>query len=298
VITNCVFCGSTKLTPAFSRSDREFVRCSECRAYLQSQRSSDPEEFEDGSFTQRTLRARGEEPAFDTFDYISPMLVTGSRLLEIGSGTGHLLAAAKLKGFAITGIETSPYQRALIQRRWGIETIGEPIETAQLCACTYDNAIGINVIEHISEPEIHLRAVARVLKPGGRYFISTCNADCLVAALCGRYWSMFKPADHLSIPSPESLRRCATISGLLPMRIWCSEYPLDTPLGVLLGVRDWLSERRHQSNRAHMATSAPRVGRDLTRTLVEAKMFRFVAAVFSKLMIAGSVKALLEKPAE
>jgi SAM-dependent methyltransferase len=295
VISNCVFCGSRKLTPIFSRSDREFVRCGDCRAYLQSRRSSDPEEFENGSFTERTLQARGEEPAFDTVDYISPMLVPGGRLLEIGSGTGHFLAAAKLKGFAITGIETSPYQRALIQRTWGIETIGEPIETAQLPACTYDNAVSINVIEHIPEPETHLRAVARVLKPGGRFFISTCNADCFVAALCGRYWSMFKPADHLSIPSPESLRRCATITGLSPMRIWCSEYPLDTPLGVLLGVRDWLSERRHQSDRAHIAAPRPRIRRDLTRSLVEARMFRFVAAIFSKLMIAGSVKALLQK---
>ena len=48
---------------------------------------------------------------------------------------------------------------------------------------------------------------------------------------------MLKEPDHFSIPSPESLRRVGERCGLRVLDVWSGEYPLETPLGVLVAAR-------------------------------------------------------------
>ena len=298
-VSRCVFCDGIRLKPAFSRQGRQFVRCSDCRAYVRTQRSFALQEvYESGSYAEYTKGTVGE--SVDALDEFIPMLRPSGRLLEIGCGTGQILAAAKLRGFDVTGIETSPFHRELIRRVQAIETIAEPLESAKLDPCSFDNIISINVFEHIVEPREHLEAVARVLKPRGRCLISTANADCLIATVCGPYWSMFKPLDHFSIPSPKSLDLCARAAGLLPLRTWCSEYPLETPLGFALALRDWIAEKRGRVNDHQAKRHEGPAGwiNSCGRSVMKLRAFRFVAAVFSRMMVAGSLKVLLEKPAD
>ncbi|MGO9059412.1 MAG: class I SAM-dependent methyltransferase [Candidatus Binataceae bacterium] len=294
---SCVFCGSRALRDAFARQGRSFVRCVDCRAYMQTQREVTLQDvYESGTFVQRIEEGAGNVPMVARFDEFVPMLNKGGSLLEIGSGTGHLLAAARLRGFAVIGIETSPFHREYIRKTWGIETIGARLETAPLAANSIDNVVSTNVFEHITKPLEHLKAVFRVLRPGGRCLISTANADCIVASLCGRYWTMFKPPDHLSIPSPKSLRVAGESAGLSVLRLWCSEYPLETPLGLAVAMRDWVLEHRQPTQRTAALGNPNITINSKGRMLVKARAFGFVASIFSAMMRAASVKVLFEKP--
>lgn len=301
-VKECTFCGGAALAAAFVRENRRFVRCTRCRAFLQAtppRSQGEPETwecYEEGAFASRIQSERGATPDFDTYEEFERYLLPG-RLLEIGPGTGHFLAAARDRGFQVLGIETSPYHREYIARTWSIDSLGEPLEWNRLPENSFDNVVSFNCLEHIPQPTPHLAAALRVLRPGGRLLVSTANADALVPRIVGRYWSMFRPPDHVSIPSSESLSIAADRAGLRVLRIWCSEYPLETPLGFAVALRDWVGGRSPSARSAAAADCAPSALGSSVRGLVRSKGFSWVAALTSRFMMAGSIKALYEKPA-
>jgi len=304
---SCTFCDHAVLQDAFTRNGHRYVRCGGCRAFLQvidrDKFAEDNHDFyQTGILTAKRESELGEEPAHAKFREFQWCLRRGS-LLEIGPGPGHFLAAARDAGFSVNAIETSDFHRKYIRMKWQIEASSVPLERNMFAKDTFDNIVSFNCLEHIMDPAAHFAAAFRVLKPGGRFLISTANADCLVAKWAGRYWAMFKPPDHLSIPSPQSLRIVGELTGFHMVKVWCSEYPLETPLGFAVALRDRLRDLRgrvrppysmtDQSNSAQPAGSgAP----GLTQRLLKAKTFACVGNFVSYLMLAASVKALYEKP--
>src|ERR1022692_3661858 len=138
----------------------------------------------------------------------------------MGPGTGHFLAAAAQAGMSVLGVETSPAHRRIISEVWKLPVHESPIEANQLPAEQYDNVVSFNCLEHIPDVAGHFRAVKRLLAPGGRFFVSTCNAGCLVALIAGKWWSMYAPPDHVSIPTFDSMRQAGERSALRLAKIW------------------------------------------------------------------------------
>jgi SAM-dependent methyltransferase len=222
----------------------------------------------------------GAQPNFVQFDEVAPLLRDGS-ILEIGCGTGHFLAAAKERGRDVLGIETSGHNRRYIKDRWGIETL------ASIPAGSFDNAVSFNVFEHIADPLSHLVEVKHAIGDEGRYLLSTANADSLVAKLCGPWLAMFKPEDHLSIPSKSSLAMLGDRAGLPLTKVWCSEYPLETPMGLAIAFRDRLSRAKDGGSND---VAIERVGEH--QRLREMRAFSFVGRTLLWLMLANSIKAI------
>ena len=73
--------------------------------------------------------------------------------------------------------------------------------------------------------------------------MSTCNARSLQTRIAGRWWSMFKQPDHVNIPSAKGLRAIGIRVGFVPIRVWSSEYPLETFV-LAVRMKDWFSEWR------------------------------------------------------
>jgi SAM-dependent methyltransferase len=142
------------------------------------------------------------------------------------------------------GVELSAAHRAFIRQHWSIETTGEPLEEDRLLADHYQTVVSFNCIEHVLDPVAEMIAVRRVLVPGGVFLFTTCNADSLLGRLPGGYWTMFKPPDHVSIGSAESFARAARRAGLSVGEVFYSEYPFETPLGMISALRDAWRERR------------------------------------------------------
>jgi SAM-dependent methyltransferase len=275
----CCFCDGL-LRFAFSRDDRSFGRCSICRGFTRLDEAEGQDFYESNCFSDRVQAVLGAEPNFVHFDEVAPLLKDGS-ILEIGCGTGHFLAAAKKRGREVLGIETSAHNRSYIKDRWGIETL------ASIPAGSFDNAVSFNVLEHIANPLSHLLEVKNAIGDEGRYLMSTANADCLVAKLCGSWWAMFKPEDHLSIPSKSSLAMLGDRAGLLLTKVWCSEYPLETPMGLAIAFRDRLSRAK---DGVANGLAIERVGG--YQRLREMHAFAFVGRTLSWLMLANSIKAI------
>ena len=295
----CPFCSFSNWSSAFHRRDRVFHRCDNCGARLQLEPILEPEweSYESGEFASRIVAHLGTQPDFGKLSEIRSYL-QGKSLLEIGPGTGHLLAAAAAEGFSVSGIELSSANREFIRDAWGIDTFSTPIETNELPENSQDNVVSFNCLEHIPNVRAHVAAVARVLVPGGRFFISTCNANALAARMTGKWWSMYGTEDHVCIPTATSLRKLGALVGLRPIRIWSSEYPLETPAGLIVALRSWMHERHASSARKDTSESPiPHgTGCSAARRIIKSKWFAPVGDSISALGLGGSIKVVYCKP--
>lgn len=262
--------------------------------------------FTGEEFVQKAALAHGAEPDRRLWNEVAALLPEGD-VLEIGAGSGHALAAAKEAGRRVAAVETSAVHRDYIRQTWGIDDVYATVD--ELPAERRFPAIFlVNVLEHVYDIEQLLTKLRAHLAPGGAIFISTVNANCVVARLGGTSWSMFKTSDHVSFPSAEGLRRAAVATGLSPRRIWFGELPLETPIGFAVAARDYVRERvlKHQADvRMHDTNIAPskqsqgderkqRATRVANGLMKLARNRDITAPIAARLGVAATVKALLE----
>lgn len=136
---------------------------------------------------------------------------SGSRLLEIGVGSGAFLNAAREKGFEVLGCDLSDAICKRIRNAHGIEMHCGPL--ANLGGGSeerFDVVVMNHVLEHVQQPIDFLKEVCRLLAPGGVAHIAVPNLACWEARFRG--WTSFEPY-HLIYFTPETLRQTATGSG-------------------------------------------------------------------------------------
>ena len=136
-------------------------------------------------------------------------LTSGIRILEIGSGRGALLRHMLRLGWTAQGVEASADRiaegRALhgdlpITRVAGVML---PFQDA-----SFDVVLSFDVFEHIRDSDGHLREVARVLVPGGRYLLQTPNkwTNTVFETLRWRSFTSWRP-DHCALHTYGQLQR-------------------------------------------------------------------------------------------
>lgn len=98
-------------------------------------------------------------------------------LLDIGCGSGQMLAEAKQRGWEALGIDRSPEVIAwLITQGYTVRVWDIDSSDAIPTALTYRIVTLCDVIEHLIDPMHALREAYEVLEPGGRIYVGTPNA--------------------------------------------------------------------------------------------------------------------------
>lgn len=106
----------------------------------------------------------------------------GASVLEIGCGRGDfsLWLAQKYPLAAITGIDFSDSAIAvalakLSRHNLSLRFLVDDAENLHFPAETFDCVISCECLEHVPHPEKMVREMARVLKPGGKFILTTEN---------------------------------------------------------------------------------------------------------------------------
>ncbi len=108
--------------------------------------------------------------------YLQKWLDKGSRILEVGCGTGGFLEILRDQaGFVVSGVEIAP-DAAVYQTRRGVEVQQTPIEHF-LDTDRFDAVLLWSVMDHFADPLIALRSCWKNIKPGGYIFIGNVNID-------------------------------------------------------------------------------------------------------------------------
>lgn len=133
------------------------------------------------------------------------------RLLDIGCNEGRGLEIYQKNGFEVEGLELNE-RAAISARKRGFKVHNQMLERFQP-AVSYDVAVLSNVLEHSLEPGDLLRHVARVLKPGGRVWISCPNVESWQRRLFGKNWINWHVPFHITHFSRRTLSRMIETAG-------------------------------------------------------------------------------------
>ena len=131
-------------------------------------------------------------------------------LLDVGCHVGTFLTLAEQAGFDVAGVEPSRWGSDIARSRIAGSVHCGAIEDAPLPDGGYDVVTLWDVIEHLPDPALDIRAIHSALRPGGIFAVSTMDVDSLFAKLAGRRWPWYMQM-HLVYFSrqtlPEMLRR-------------------------------------------------------------------------------------------
>lgn len=127
------------------------------------------------------------------------------KLLDIGCGMGGYLIAGQELGISCTGIEPSLSHSAIGRNVFGLNIINTPFDESFRQVERYDIILLSHVLEHIFKPKEFLELVFANLTTSGVALITTPNIESLSAKFAGKYWSMFKPVDHVTLIGPTAI---------------------------------------------------------------------------------------------
>jgi len=108
--------------------------------------------------------------------------LAGRRALDIGCGAGLVAEPLARLGAQVTAIDAAPENIAVARdhatqggltidyRACGVESLDEP---------AYDLVTTLEVIEHVTDPALFVRSLARLLRPDGLLILSTPNRTAL-----------------------------------------------------------------------------------------------------------------------
>jgi SAM-dependent methyltransferase len=162
-----------------------------------------------GERTQPGPQEFGNAEANLRFLEAARALAPRAEVLEIGTGTGGMLHTLLERGIDARGVEISP---ALIaeSRRWYGDLPVEAVTGVSLpfTDAAFDLVVSFDVFEHIRDSDAHLREVARVLRPGGRYLVQTPSKwpNTLFETIRWKSFTRWRD-DHCALHTPGQLRR-------------------------------------------------------------------------------------------
>lgn len=221
---SCAMCGVAG-APLYRRDPFGVVRCPLCGLVFVSPRLTtkalqrlydEPGYFEGGVYgaqsrwspamvLQRTWMA-GRLRA------IALLRPAPARLLEIGSGYGLFLDAARSAGYQVAGVELSRTGAQHAVTQYGLDVFQGQLSASP--PAVFDVICFWDTLEHVPDPLEFLRQVRARLAPDGVFALSVPNVASLPARVTRSRWWTLKPEQHIWHLSPTTLRLLAARAGL------------------------------------------------------------------------------------
>ena len=130
------------------------------------------------------------------------------KLLEIGSGTGKLLAKCKEIGWDVIGIEPSAEARKIAKETNGIELLKD-LEKAELKEGSVNTVMLWHVLEHLPNLNETFKSINKLLKKNGKLIVAVPNSKAYDDIKYQENWADYDVPRHLSHFQKETLTRIA-----------------------------------------------------------------------------------------
>ena len=151
--------------------------------------------------------------------HIQKLINKGGRILDVGCGSGELLALFKAKGYEVYGVEVLPELARLARERFGLEVRQGDFLASGYPADYFDLVIFYHVLEHLPEPDLGLAEAKRVLKKGVFLLLQVPNIASYQFRIFKQRWFALELPRHLYHFSPTTLELLLKNTGFEPLRI-------------------------------------------------------------------------------
>ena len=133
--------------------------------------------------------------------------VTGTRLLDVGCGSGLLLEIAQARGAAVTGLDVAPALLTAARARVpGADLWLADLQRLPFPNGSFDAVTGVNAFQFAGDPREALREAARVCRPGGIVAASTfAEPGRVESTVVHEAMSALSPARRQAAHAPYSL---------------------------------------------------------------------------------------------
>jgi len=231
VLDQCPVCDSTKQRELYVTKDRHYgiqgdyrvVQCEACELVFLNPMYEDselvplyPEDyyaFRDqsrkvGATKQIIKKVLGYE-----FEAKDPKFNNVGKVLDVGCGSGWLLARMHDQGWQAYGVEVNKAAAKLAAEQTGLSIFNGTLPDANFPANFFEYVRLHHSFEHMSRPHEILREVFRILKPDGTLFIGVPNYSSFNARIFGRYWWYLGVPVHPVNYSVKNLRSLLARNG-------------------------------------------------------------------------------------
>ena len=223
----CEACGGPMRDSALLYAGRRYRRCPRCRARRVAAVPTAVEvqrEYEvryPRRFPPALIESPRREMLHSLLEHVAARAVPG-RLLDVGCGGGHFMAAAAGHGWTMLGTDLSREACAAARRVAGAPVVQAEAEALPFRASTVDAVALVNVLDHTTRPLAVVREAARVLRPGGLLIVRVPNGAFhagwahalgrLGPGVRWRGWDAY-PILHVFAFGPRALRRLVERAG-------------------------------------------------------------------------------------
>lgn len=144
----------------------------------------------------------------------------GSRILEIGSGLGHLVGQLE-PYFDCNAIEVNAWalNRSVEVAVRTKHTLGSA-EILPFADGVFHLVIIKHIVEHLENPENALVEIGRIVESGGFLILSTPNLDSLFKSRKGNQWIGYRDPTHISLKSPQEWLSLIHEAGFHPFKVF------------------------------------------------------------------------------
>lgn len=178
-------------------------------------------------------------------------LPQGSRILDVGAGTGSYTRELAGRGFMMTALEPSSVMRAQVNADFPCEWVEGVAESLPFSDGTFDGAILILCIHHFTDMAAAFSEIRRVV-PNGPIVTFTYDPDEVENPWLFEYFPAFRDQIRQSFPSVNAISECIKSSD----SINATPFPLPHDLADGFAGAAWRYPERYLDKDFRDGTSA------------------------------------------
>jgi SAM-dependent methyltransferase len=140
-------------------------------------------------------------------------------LLDVGCGSGTLLALLKRRGFRVSGVDFSAEASTIAKSENDVDVAVGSLEGVHFPDRSFDVVTLFHVMEHVANPRQVLSEVSRILRPEGVVILQVPNIESWQFKIFGSKWYGLDIPRHVIDYSRNSMLKLLSDSGFVPTRI-------------------------------------------------------------------------------
>ena len=153
-------------------------------------------------------------------EFVEKITPKNRKILEIGSGYGFFLEQMKKKNYDIVGIEVSKERRIISKKITNAKVLDVNIMSDDVTLGKFNTIVLFHVLEHISNLELFLKNIKKMLYKHGKVIIEVPNFDDYQIKINHEYEEWNLQRAHLHYFTPKTIKLILQKYGLKNVKIF------------------------------------------------------------------------------